>query len=183
MSITFKCPGCNTLCAFADRHAGHRARCMTCNKTFLIPDHDGAEATVETVEHGPLPGYYRRALIESWRVFINPDNAKILIFFGLMVSLEYFVGYTDFSMPLPGFRLQLPLGIITVFIVNGCLFWYYFEIVATSAFAIDELPDVNVDFGFAFFLEHNQIDIPDRCSLPGHPDTFCRYRGRHRIIT
>lgn len=124
---------------------------MTCDKKFLIPDHDGGEAVVETVEQDPLPGFYRRALIESWKVFINPGNAKILIFFALMVSLEYFVGYMDFSITLPGFRLQLPLGIITVFIVNGCLFWYYFEIVAAAAFAINELPEVDLDFGFAFF--------------------------------
>ena len=151
MAITFKCPKCNTLCAFSERHAGRRARCMTCNKVFYIPDTDGGEPIVETVETGPLPGYYRRALIDSWKMFINPANAKILIFFALMVSLEYCIGYTDFSMTLPGFRLQLPVGLLTVFIVNGCLFWYYFEIVADIAFDADELPDVDLDFGFAFF--------------------------------
>ncbi len=150
-SITFRCPKCKTLCAFADRYAGRRARCTTCDRTFTIPDRDGGKPVTEILEQPPLPGYYRRALIESWKIFINPENAKILIFFALMVSLEYFVGFTDFSMSLPGFRLQLPIGIITVFIVRGCLFWYYFEIVASTAFEIDELPDVDVDFGFAFF--------------------------------
>ena len=123
---------------------------MTCNKKFLIPEYDGAEPQVEIIEEGPLPGYYHRALVESWKVFKNLENAPILIFFGLMVTLEYFIGFTDFSMSLPGFRLQLPLGIITVIIVRGALFWYYFEIVATAAFDIDELPEVDLDFGFAF---------------------------------
>jgi hypothetical protein len=123
---------------------------MTCSKKFLIPEYDGGEPVIEVIEDGPLPGYYRRALIESWKVFLNLENAPILIFFGVMVSLEYLVGFTDFSMALPGFRLQLPLGIITVVIVRGCLFWYYFEIVAAAAFAIDELPEIDLDFGFAF---------------------------------
>lgn len=151
MSITFKCPKCKSLCAFAEQYAGRRARCITCNESFLIPDCEGGKPIIEVVEQPPLPGYYHRALVETWKVFINPDNAKTLIFIALMVSLEYFIGYTDFSIGLPGFRLQLPLGIITVFIVRGCLFLYYFEIVATAAFNIDELPEVELDSGFAFF--------------------------------
>lgn len=151
MSITFKCPKCKSLCAFADQYAGRRARCITCNKNFLIPNVDGGKPIAETIEQGPMPGFYQQSLIDSWKIFINPENAKILIFFTMMVSLEYFIGFTDFSITLPGFRLQLPLGIITVLIVRGCLFWYYFEIVGTAAFDIDELPDVDLDFGFAFF--------------------------------
>jgi len=74
-----------------------------------------------------------------------------MIFLASLVSLEYFIGFTDFSFNMPGFRLQLPLGIITVFIVNGCLFCYYFQIVASAAFSMDDLPDVELDVGFAFF--------------------------------
>ena len=150
MTITVKCPRCGNLCCFAERYSGKRARCIRCNAHFTIPQTDGGDAVIKKKEKTPLPGFYQNALVESWKLFIDPANAKMLIFVVAMVALEYFIGYLDFSITLPGFRVQAPVGIISVFIARGCLFWFYFEIVGSTAFGEERLPDSEIGQGFEF---------------------------------
>ena len=155
MSITFKCPKCGSLCGFADKYAGRKARCLNCNSHFTIPERGGNAKIIEKRQDEPLPGFYRRCLVDNWKIFIDPSNAKGFIFVAFMVALEYFIGFLDFSFNAvsqerAGYRVQLPVGIITVFIVRGCLFWYYFEIIGSTAFEEEKLPASEIGFGFEF---------------------------------
>ena len=64
MTITFKCPGCGGLCAFADKYAGRRARCWKCNEVFIIPSEDGQAAKkVKPEPEEPVAGFYRAAIV------------------------------------------------------------------------------------------------------------------------
>jgi hypothetical protein len=40
------------------------------------------------------------------------------------------------------FRVQAPVGLVVTLSAWGCLFWYYMEIISTTANETDELPDV-----------------------------------------
>jgi len=117
----------------------------------MIPRKNGEKAAVIRKKLEPVEGFYRRAVRDCWKMFVQKSNIQPIVFVAAMVALEYFVGYTDFSVTLPGFRLQLPTGWIAIFISRGCLFWYYMQIVADGAFDEgDRLPDLKIDRGFAF---------------------------------
>ena len=48
------------------------------------------------------------------------------------------------------FRVQAPTGLITTLAAWGCLFWYYMEIISSTAFDVEELPDVYMGGLFGF---------------------------------
>jgi len=151
MSIYFQCPNCSEFCAFEDQYAGRHAKCLSCRCRFMIPEKQGDKAKIIRKKLEPIEGFYRRAVRECWKIFVCKSNITALVFVAAMVSLEYLVGYTDYSFTVPGFRVQLPTGLIAVVISRGCLFWYYMQIVAEGAFdGSDRLPGVDMGGGFAF---------------------------------
>jgi hypothetical protein len=48
------------------------------------------------------------------------------------------------------FRVQAPTGLIVRLAAWGCLFWYYMEIICSTAFHVEELPDVYMGGLFGF---------------------------------
>ena len=151
MTLSFKCPGCGGLCAFADKYAGRRARCQKCDEVFLIPAKQGDTAErVKTEPDVPIEGFYRAALVSFWRLFFNKNSTTGLVFVAALVSLRFFIGHTDYSFTMPGFRVQLPTGQITWIISWGLLFWYYMETVAWVGFDYDGLPEVAPEGFFSF---------------------------------
>ena len=68
MTISCTCPKCGQLCGFKDVYVGHRARCLQCRTSFIIPELDGEVGhpiPVEPTE--PLPGF-RLQLFIGWVV-------------------------------------------------------------------------------------------------------------------
>jgi hypothetical protein len=154
MTIRFNCPTCNALIAFHDKHCGKRARCLTCGQLFIIPakDHEKPQKVeaLSEEEKVPIAGFYRSVFMDSWKMFIKPQNATGLVFVVAAVCFKFFLGHTDYSWTLGGFRFQAPLGLIVTLAAWGCLFWYYMEIIYSAAFDVEELPDVYMGGLFGF---------------------------------
>jgi hypothetical protein len=153
MTIRFNCPNCDELIAFADKYSGKRARCASCGQRFIIPSEDKEkpktiEPPAENAE--PVPGFYRAVFINSWKIFVRPQNATGLVFVIAAVCFKFFTGHTDYSFTMGMFRVQAPVGLVVTLSAWGCLFWYYMEIISTTANETDELPEVYMGGLFGF---------------------------------
>jgi hypothetical protein len=154
MTIQFNCPTCNAVIAFPDKQCGKRARCLTCGQLFIIPakDHEKPQKVeaLSEKEKVPIAGFYRSVFMDSWKMFIKPQNATGLVFVVAAVCFKFFLGHTDYSFTMGGFRVQAPTGLIITLAAWGCLFWYYMEIIYSAAFDVEELPDVYMGGLFGF---------------------------------
>jgi hypothetical protein len=153
MTVRFNCPNCDELIAFADKYIGKQARCASCGQRFIIPSESKQapkkiEPPAEKAE--PVPGFYRAALIDSWKLFVRPQNATGLVFIIAAVCFKFFTSHTDYSFTMGMFRVIAPVGLIVTLSAWGCLFWYYMEIICTTANYTDELPDVYMGGLFGF---------------------------------
>lgn len=153
MTIRFNCPSCNELIAFADKHRGKRAHCTSCDQQFIIPSEDKEtpkkiEPPAEKAE--PLPGFYRAVFLDSWKLFVRPQNATGLVFVIAAVCFKFFTGHIDYSFTMGAFRVQAPVGLVVTLSAWGCLFWYYMEIICLTANDTDELPDVDMGGLFGY---------------------------------
>jgi len=153
MTIRFNCPNCDELIAFADKYIGKQARCTSCRQRFIIPSEDKQtpkkiEPPAENAE--PEPGFYRAVFIDSFKLFVRPQNATGLVFVIAAVCFKFFTGHTDYSFTMGMFRVQAPVGLVVTLSAWGCLFWYYMEIICATAIDVDELPDVYMGGLFGF---------------------------------
>ena len=153
MTIQFNCPSCHELIAFADQHRGKRARCTACGQRFIIPPASNEtakkiEPTEEETE--PLPGFYREVLLGNWKLFAGAKNTTGLVLVAAAVCFKFFVGHADYSWTVGGFRFQAPTGLLITLGAWGCLFWYYMEIICSTASDTEELPDADMGGFFGF---------------------------------
>ena len=151
MTIQFNCPSCNELIAFADEHRGKRAHCTTCGQRFIIPSGDREKsrkikAPREKAE--PLGGFYRAVFVDSFKLFTNSENTTGLVFIATVVCLKFFTARLNYTLTIPGrslvFDFPLPFGWIIHISTWGFLFWYYMEIIYSTAYDTEKLPDVVV---------------------------------------
>jgi hypothetical protein len=152
MTIRFNCPSCNELIAFADKHSGKRAHCANCGQKFIIPSESKGKTTKikppkEIVE--PLGGFYRAVFAGSWRLFTKEENITGLVFIATAVCLKFFTAGKNYVMTIPGraysVDLPIPIGHVLHVAAWGFLFWYYMEIIYSTAFGQDKLPEVIVE--------------------------------------
>ena len=159
MTITFHCPKCDALCAFDDKYAGRRAKCLKCRQLFIIPA-SSADKIVTVVSQEPmqepLPGFYEALFKKSWKVFTGNDSAAWLGLMGLLVCANFFLGQLNFQMTIQGrgspIQIILPFGYLTNIIVWGFLFWCYMEIIRWTTLDMDEFPSVGLKLGSTAFL-------------------------------
>jgi hypothetical protein len=151
MTIEFNCPQCKAVIAFPDRHAGKRARCLTCKQHLIIPAASGqrpALAAPDPVDKGdPVPGFYKAAFVDGWRLFFTLDGLTGLVFVAAAVGFRFFVGHTDYSAPTPGFNILLPIGLIVTLASWGSLFCYYLDVITAATLEGDQLADVTLGDG------------------------------------
>jgi ribosomal protein S27E len=159
MTIRFNCPSCNELIAFADKHSGKRAHCANCGQKFIIPSSDkGKTKKIKSPKERaePLPGFYRAVLVESGQIFTNPENITGLVFIAIAVCLKFFTAGMNYTMTVPGraysVDIPLPFGWILRVAAWGFLFWYYMEIIYSTAYEQEKLPDVIVGGFSGLFL-------------------------------
>jgi hypothetical protein len=153
MTIQFNCPSCNELIAFADKHSGKQARCSTCGQRFTIPSKSSEtpkKSEPPEEEGEPVSGFYRAVFVGGWKLFVMPKNATGLVFVTAAVCFKFFTGHTDYSFTMGAFRLQAPTGLVITLAAWGCLFWYYMEIICSTALDVEELPDVDMGGLFGF---------------------------------
>ena len=134
MTIQFYCPSCDALIAFDSKHAGKRARCTTCGQVFIIPskDNEKPEKIKLEIEKGePLPGFYRAAFVDSWKLFIDTENVTSLAFVIAAVCFKFFSAGSCCC------------AYIIHFTVWGWLFGFYLNIIYETAFEIEQLPQIH----------------------------------------
>lgn len=159
MTIKFNCPYCKALIAFDSKHAGKRARCQACQQLFFIPSKDDEKPkkfkTEEIEIAEPIPGFYHAVFVESWKIFTTKTNTTPLVFVALIVCVKFFFGFLNFTLTIPGratsIDLPVPLGTIMTIAAWGALFWYYMQIIYSTAFGTEELPQVYLG-DFKIFL-------------------------------
>lgn len=142
MTIQFNCPKCDALIAFAYKHAGKRARCLTCGELFIIPAKDGdkpqkIEPKIQKAE--PVPGFYRAVLVDSWRLFVGPQNSTSLAFVIAAVCFRFFLG-TGICC----------VNYISFVVVWGWLLGFYLNIIYETAYDIDNLPAIYLGTSITF---------------------------------
>ena len=150
MSITFRCPQCNGVCAFGAIHAGRRARCQECDTVFIIPLVDLGKAEKIKIEEvvgdgDAFSGFYRAALVETWELFTKKENAAGLVLVLLLVTVKFFLWNFNFLFEIPTnqgttISVYLFFGLGIGAITLGILFWYCMEIVYSTGYGIDKLP-------------------------------------------
>jgi len=158
MTIEFNCPNCNAVIAFADKHAGKRAHCTSCQQRFFIPlkSHEKAKKIKPPKEKGePVPGFYYAVFLGSWKLFTNFKNAADFIFILVVVVFKFFTANQNISLHIQGhwlaFDFYIPLGWASRGAAWGCLFWFYSEMIYDTGFEQDELPIVTIG-GFYTFI-------------------------------
>lgn len=142
MSIRFNCPNCDELIAFDDKHCGKRARCLNCGQFFIIPskDNEKPKKIEPKIEKGvPLPGFYSAVFVDSWKLFINPENITSLVFVVAAVCFKFFLA-----------RGICCLNYISFAFVWGWLLGFYLNIIYETAFEIDKLPEIYLGTSITF---------------------------------
>ena len=124
---------------------------MTCGQQFVIPSGDKQKtkkikSPKERAE--PLPGFYRAVFIDSRRLFTNQENVTGLVFIALAVFLKFFMAGKNYTLTIPGqafvFNIPIPIGHVLHVAAWGFIFWYYMEMIYSTAFEQEKLPDVIV---------------------------------------
>ena len=160
MTIEFNCPKCDSVIAFADQHAGKRAKCTTCNQKFLIPEKsfDKVKKIKPPKEKlsDPIPGFYHAALIDNWKLFLNYKNYTGIIFLMVAGIFYYFTGHRNFEMHVTTqsggvITIFLPFGWLCTGLSWGFIFFYYREIIYAIGYDQDNFPQVVLE-GFYSFI-------------------------------
>lgn len=159
-SISFKCPNCNSLCAFKDMYKGRRARCLQCNQIFIIPDKGGAKA--EKIEQPketekPLLGFYEAVFKYSLPAIFNKNSLTTLLFILIVTVIKFYYGHFDYSVSIPTrsggtINLLLPVGSIISILIWGGILYCYSEIIYSTAFDVESLPEVTFGGGFGYLF-------------------------------
>ena len=153
MTIQFNCPNCNAVIAFADKHCGKRAHCTTCGQLFIIPSKDNEKPKkIEQPEEKdrPIPGFYHAVFVDSWKLFTftSKENVTGLVFIATVVCFKFFVSRMNYSITIQGkwltFDFYIPIGWVLRAAAWGFLFWYYMEMIYSTAFDQDKLPEVTI---------------------------------------
>ena len=153
MTIQFNCPNCDSVIGFDDKYGGKHAQCTTCGQRFIIPSKSYEKAKkVEPLKEKsePIPGFYRAVFVDSCKLFTktSPENAGALTFIVIVVCFKFFVSRMNYSFTIQGRSLAMdfyfPFGWILRAASWGILFWYYTEIIYSTAFDQEELPEITL---------------------------------------
>jgi len=153
MTIQFNCPNCDAVIGFEDKYGGKHAQCTTCGQRFIIPSKSFEKAKKvepEKEDFVPEPGFYRAVFVEGPKLFVRLRNFTGLVFVTAAVCFKFFTGHVDYSCTVGYFRFQAPVGFVVSLSAWGCLFWYYMEIIRSTAIDVDDLPDVDMGGFFGF---------------------------------
>ena len=95
MTVEFNCPKCGALIAFDSKHSGKQAKCLTCGQKFIIPDasfQKPEKVAPEPEPKGdPVLDFYRAVFLDSWKLFVNPQNVTPLAFVVAVVCFKFFL--------------------------------------------------------------------------------------------
>lgn len=152
MALTFRCPECNGICAFAEKHTGRQARCTRCQSHFIIPAKSGETAKKIELESsdddgGAISGFYRAVFVKSWKVFASRKNLVGMVMMIVAVFVKFVLANSNtvisVVMPSTGKTAELPLpfGHLIAGVCWGVMLWYYMQIINSTAFEVDKMPE------------------------------------------
>lgn len=144
MTIEFNCPKCGALIAFDSKHAGKRAKCLSCEQKFFIPTESFQKAKKAEPEpqpkEDPIPGFYRAVFVDSWKVFFDRQSITPLAFVVAVVCFRFFLAGT------------CCLNWISSFIIWGWLFGFYLNVISQTAIDDDQLPEIEIGTSITWIL-------------------------------
>ncbi len=149
MAISFYCPTCQNFCSSGEESAGKHAACQACGQEFMIPDEDGGQALkVKSVrDNQPMPGFWQAAFRDSAKLLTVGGNATGAVFVCAAMGFKFFCGHGNIRILV----FYIPIGFITQIISWGCICWYLMCVITAVYEEQDELPDIEIGFGFEFF--------------------------------
>ena len=160
MTIQFNCPYCNAVIGFDDKYRGKRAQCTSCGERFIIPSKNFEKAKKVKLEKEeiaePIPGFYHAVFVDSWKIFNfkSQSNITVLVFITAIVCFNFIVSKMNIHLPIQGkslsFDIYIPTGWALWAAAWGLLFWYYREVIYTTAFDENELPKASLGGFFEF---------------------------------
>lgn len=133
MTIQFNCPNCNSLIAFDSKYSGKKAKCHNCGQKLVIPSKSNEKPKKiepEIVKCDPIPGFYKAALLDNFKLFFDRQNINQLAFVIACVCFKFFT-YGSCCC-----------GFVTYFVVWGWLFGFYLNIIYETALDEDSLPEI-----------------------------------------
>ena len=152
MTIQFNCPYCDAVIGFDQKYCGKRAQCTSCGERFIIPFKNFEKAKKVKLPKDeiaiPIPGFYRAVFLESGRIFTfrSLSNLTGLVFIAAIVFFKFIVSEMNISITIPGewlsFDFYIPLGWALRAAAWGLLFWFYSEMIYSTAFDEDNLPEI-----------------------------------------
>ena len=124
----------------------------------MIPSQDNEtpqKIKPEPEEKGqPVPGFYRAVFVDGWRILVTRANATGLVFVAAAVCFRFFVGHMNYTVAIHGramtLHIPVPFGSAMAAVSWGCLFWYYMQIIYSTAFDEEALPEVYMGGVFGF---------------------------------
>jgi hypothetical protein len=144
MTIEFNCPQCGALIAFDSKHAGKCAKCLACGQRFLIPAESFQKPKKVEPEpeprEDPIPGFYHAVFVDSFRVFIDPQNVTTLAFVIAVVCFRFFLARA------------CCLNYVANFVIWGWLFGFYQNVISHTAIDDDQLPEIELGTSITFVL-------------------------------
>ena len=144
MTVQFFCPNpnCYAILDFDSNCIGQRAKCEKCGQSFIIP-----EKNLETPQKVntpkplsfPEPGFYKAAIADSWKVFIQKENATMLVFVIAAICFKFFLS-----------KAICCVGDISHLVVWGWLMGFYLNVISESAFDGNALPEIELGTNVTF---------------------------------
>lgn len=143
MTLEFNCPKCGAVIAFDSKHAGRRARCLTCGQKFVIPARSfetPAKIAPEPEPRGePTPGFYRAAFVDTWKLFVRRENVTTLVFVVAVVCFKFFLARA------------CCLNVLAAIMIWGWLFGFHLNIIYRTAIEdVDDLPEIELGTSVTF---------------------------------
>ena len=144
MTIEFNCPKCGALIAFDSKHAGKCAKCLTCGQRFFIPAESFQKPRKVEPEpkpkEDPVPGFYHAVFVDTFKVFVHPQNVTTLAFVIAVVCFRFFLAQA------------CCLNYVASFVIWGWLFGFYLNVISHTAIDDDQLPEIDIGTSITFLL-------------------------------
>ncbi|MEN6386317.1 MAG: hypothetical protein ABFD79_14120 [Phycisphaerales bacterium] len=127
---------------------------MRCGQRFFIPQNDNEKVKIiepEKREYGsPLPGFYKALYKYSWRTIFSFQSLPLLILIIFLATLKFYTFHANYAYSCRGITIFLPIGWIIALLVYGGLFYCFAEIVASTAFDVEALPEITFNGGLGY---------------------------------
>ena len=125
---------------------------MKCQERFVIPSPDNPKAK-KILEDStePVGGFYHEVFLRTWPIFFRLEHVVTLVFLVVIVCFKFFLRNVNYSFTAGRFALNVPIDWIAMFVCWGYILWFYMATIERTAINSQDLPEVDVGSGFAFF--------------------------------